>query len=301
MLGSLLGAHPRGVSLPESQFKVEAMRGGVIDASAKTRAHRLRHLLRSHRFTGWHQAFSKVKAEDLEEASYRQQIDLLVSAYIATIGKEDADFVVDDTPSNKNFFLTLSELYPEARFIHIIRDGRAVANSVLQRDWGPNTSLLAAYWWQYHLAHGLAAEKSLGPERVLRVRYEDVLDDPQGELAKICSWHGIEYSERMLEPVANTLDVRAAAFNPLAKRGPQPERAHAWRDTLSSRQVEVFESATGDMLSYLGYETHFGAGARSASKRELVLAGAKELIKGAINIPLYYFRRQWLKHRVASE
>ncbi len=301
MLGSLLGAHPRGATLPESQFKLEAMRGAMIHANAKTRAQRLRNLLRSHRFTGWHRALSTVKSEDLEKGSYRQQIDILVSAYLRVIGKEDADFVVDDTPSNKNFFLTLGELYPKARFIHIIRDGRAVANSVLQKDWGPNTSFFAAYWWQYHLAHGLAAEEALGPERVLRVCYEDVLNDPQGELAKICAWLGIEYSERMLEPSAYTLDVRAATFNALAQRGPEPGRAHAWRSRLSSRQVEVFESATRDMLHYLGYGMDFGAGARTASKREVVLAGLKELFKGTTNFSLYHFRRQRLKHGVASK
>lgn len=301
MLGSLLGSHPSGATLPESQFKVEAMRGGTIDASAKARARNLKQLMQSHRFMGWHTALSAVKTEDLEEESYRQQIDLLVSAYLGTIGKDDADFVVDDTPSNKSFFLTLGELYPGARFIHIIRDGRAVANSVLQRDWGPNTILLAAYWWQYHLVHGLAAEESLGAERILRVRYEDVLDNPQGELTRICAWLGIEYSERMLEPSANTLDVRAATFNTLASRGPEAGRAHAWRGTLSSRQIEVFESATRDMLSYLGYEMDFGASARTASKGELLLAGVKELFKGTTNFSLYHFRRQRLKRRVARK
>jgi hypothetical protein len=257
-------------------------------------------MLRSHRFTGWHRALSLVKAEDLEKGSFRKQIDLLVNAYLGTIGREAADFVVDDTPSNKNFFMTLRDLYPEARYIHIVRDGRAVANSVLKKDWGPNTCLLAAYWWQNHLAHGLAAEQALGPERILRVRYEDILNDPQGELAAICAWLGIEYSDHMLEPGANSLDVRASTFNPLASRKPEPARAHAWRSALTRRQVEVFESATRDMLRYLGYEMDFGAGARAASKKELVLIALEEVVMATKNFPLYHFRRQRLKRRVAS-
>ena len=242
-----------------------------------------------------------VEAEDLEQGSYREQIDVLVRAYLSTIGKPDSEIVVDHTPSNKNRFLTLGAMYPKARFIHLVRDGRAVANSVMQRDWGPNTIVLAAYWWQYHLAHGLAAEQALGPERILRVRYEDILEDPRSALSRICEWLEIEYSDRMLDPGANTLDARAATFNARANRAPEAGRALAWRSELSGRQVEVFESATGDMLHYLGYKMEFGADARVASRSELALAGLTELVKGTANVLLYHLRRQRLKHRVRRQ
>lgn len=299
MLGSLLGAHPLGAALPESQFKIEAVRGLSGEEDAAARARQIRHALRSHRFTGWHSALSIIDPQELERGSHREQIDSLVRAYLRTIGRDDAHFVVDHTPSNKNFFPTLNDLYPDARFIHMVRDGRAVASSVLKKDWGPNTCLVAAYWWLSHLAHGLAAERALGPERLLRVRYEDVLADPEREMASIGRWLGIEFSEGIVEPDTDGLDVRSQAFNPLAARAPVPERANAWRDMLSPRQVEMFESATRDMLGYLGYEADFGLSARVPGKRDWSVAGLEELFKGAANLCLYQFRRQRLKRKAA--
>jgi hypothetical protein len=68
-----------------------------------------------------------------------------------------------------------------------------VANSVMQRDWGPNTVMTAAWWWLGHLSHGLAAERSLASSRITRIHHEELVRQPKKTLAALSEWLGLEY------------------------------------------------------------------------------------------------------------
>ena len=65
-----------------------------------------------------------------------------------------------------------------------------MAASLLPLDWGPNNTLHAAEYWLAHTAPGLAAESELGAERVLRVKYEDLVSQPESALQRIASFAG---------------------------------------------------------------------------------------------------------------
>ena len=58
------------------------------------------------------------------------------------------------------------EMFPNAQFIHIIRDGRDVA-TVLKLPWGPEDVVRAAEWWNEHVWVGRRVGAILGPERYL--------------------------------------------------------------------------------------------------------------------------------------
>jgi Sulfotransferase family len=71
-------------------------------------------------------------------------------------GKEEADWWVDHTPTNLRFARLLTAWFPEARFIHIVRDpGRAA--SVMPLNWGPNTITEAALFWKRRMALALTS------------------------------------------------------------------------------------------------------------------------------------------------
>ena len=72
----------------------------------------------------------------------------------------------------------LNEEFPKAKYIHLLRDGRAVANSVLSLDWGPNTIPVAARSWVKNVSYGLAAESFFNNEKILRVKYENLTLKP---------------------------------------------------------------------------------------------------------------------------
>jgi len=285
--------------VPEAQFKIEALRGLPPDADPVQAWHSLRKVLRGSRFHGWKAAVKQIERRGVGEAgSYSDLIDGLVTAYVEGAGKPEARSWIDDTPSNKNFLPTLFDLFPEARAIHIVRDGRAVAASVMKRDWGPNTVLTAAYWWVGHLSLGLAAELILPPARIRRVHYEVLVRRPKETLVELCRWLDLEYSDRMLDSRFYTVDSRSATFNPLTTSAPRDDRADAWRKELSPRQIEMFEAESREMLRYLGYAMDYGPHAREASLAEKSRMGIAEAWQGGGQAIAFRARRWlWMRRR----
>ena len=114
----------------------------------------------------------------------------------------------------------LQAVFPEARFIHVVRDGRAVANSWLQTSWwtgyqGPSRwylgplpepyateweaadgsfVLLAGLGWKLLLDAFQAARAAIPASQWLEVRYEDVLADPRGQVSTMLEFLGLEWT-----------------------------------------------------------------------------------------------------------
>ena len=292
LLGTVLGAHPLCCPVPEAQFKIELLRGLPTDPEPAQAFRTLQAAIQSPRFQGWKPAEERLPQDGIGVVdSYPELIGRLAAAYAGLSGKHEATHWIDGTPSNKNFLPTLLRLFPEARAIHIVRDGRAVAHSVMNRDWGPNTVITAAWWWLGHLSHGLAAELSLPSERIKRIQYEALVRQPKDTLADLCQWLDLEYSERMLDSRFYTVDSNAAAFNPLTKQAPRHDRADAWRKSLSARQIEIFEAESKEMLTYLGYSMDHGPSARQATFPEKLRLGIAELSLGGARAIAFRARR----------
>ena len=299
LLATIIGSHPQCCSVPESQFKIELLRGLPRDPAPAQALGALQMALRTPRFRSWKPATERLRqGGDDSPGSYAGLIDRLVVSYAELAGNREAGYWVDGTPSNKNYFPTLLRLFPDARAIHIVRDGRAVAHSVMMRDWGPNTVITAAWWWLGHLAHGLAAEQSLPPDRIRRVHYEALVRRPKETLVGICEWLNLDYSERMLDSRSYKVDARAATFNPLTKQAPREDRVEAWRQSLSARRIEIFEAESKEMLTYLGYSMDYGSRARSATLLERSSMAIAELSLGAARAVAFQIRRlRWAHSR----
>jgi hypothetical protein len=175
---------------------------------------------------------------------------------------------VDHTPANIRCGATLLEQFPEAKLIHVVRDGRAVSASILPLDWGPNTIDEAAHNWMQRLAVALAAESYLGHDRIMRVRYEDVVRDPDRVLRTVCAHVGIDFQSQMTEGDGFDSPAYTARQHTLVGRRPDASRIDAWKSCLTERQIEIFESIAGELLSYLGYDLCFGYRARRMTRME---------------------------------
>ncbi|MEZ5166327.1 MAG: sulfotransferase [Acidimicrobiales bacterium] len=81
------------------------------------------------------------------------------------------------TPENVEIGSILLSEFEDAQFVHVVRDPRAVAVSLRAADFGPSTLQQSARLWKQRVASGLALE-CLHPDRVTRVRYEDLLRAP---------------------------------------------------------------------------------------------------------------------------
>jgi hypothetical protein len=171
----------------------------------------------------------------------------------------------------------LAELFPEAKFVHIIRDGRAVALSYLERpEWGPETMAEAANHWKNRVRRGRAAGRAIGADRYMEVRYEDVVADPEAVSRHVCDFLGLDFEDGMLrshekskEFIASTKDP--AAFENLSR--PITAGLRTWEDEISPSDLKLFEAIAGDLLEELGYPV-LGTSPTIGTRARVVVAAA---------------------------
>ena len=163
----------------------------------------------------------------------------------------------DKMPSYVLHVGALARFFPEARFVHIVRDGRDVALSTRAFEGTDRPMAELALDWRRRVEAGTSAGRALGPRRYSEVRYEELVRDPQPVLEGVCRFLGLEPDAAVLRHAErrNALPERLAA-NPRHSRLAEPlaPAARTWRERMSPAEVEVFEAVAGRTLDRLGYE-----------------------------------------------
>lgn len=160
----------------------------------------------------------------------------------------------DKTPGYVNSLPVLIGLFPNARFIHLIRDGRDVAASIMPLPFGPNTIYVTARRWKHSVQHGLTFARQ-HPAQVHTLRYEDLIECPEDQLRELCAFLEEDYCPAMLDFHRDaSARVPAAAIHRQIENPITKQRRGRWRKDLSARQVRVFEAVAGPLLAELGYE-----------------------------------------------
>jgi len=132
MLGAMLGSHSECLCVPEAQFIIDILKGGEVDSQQANPAQVLKRIASHPRFGLWAIRIEAGEwfAED-QGVAYADIIEKVVQKYGRKHAKVSARLWVDHTPSNLKHTATLFSIFPEARMIHMMRDGRAVAASLL--------------------------------------------------------------------------------------------------------------------------------------------------------------------------
>ena len=280
LLGSMIRARYRCVLTPESQFKTDWFRERRASPGREPSAYVASH----DRFRLWGIAAPAAAGD----ASLRAVVDAAVRGFATSTGQDPEAPWIDHTPNNLRFAMTLDELFDrDVSFVHLVRDGRAVASSLMPLDWGLSDPVACGRFWAAEVGIALAAEARLA-ERCLRVRYEDLLADPETTLERIGGWAGLDRDETATE-------IRMPAF--YSERyhtrldGPvDPERISAWRRSMRPRDIELVEFASGELLELLGYEPDLGVAAGPETWAERARFAAQALAKDAVADPI---RRRW--------
>jgi hypothetical protein len=292
LLGAMLGAHSECICTPESQFKVDVFEcltsteKPVIDISTAL------NMIRNHwRFKIW--GLSLRANPPQEVTSYPELIKWVVKMFGQGVGKPNPDIWIDHTPGNRKYVDILFDLFPESKMIHIVRDGRAVAASIMPLDWGASTIDRAAHFWQSKVTQGLAAE-TFSKDRVARVKYEELVQEPEKTLRKLCVFIGIDYQPAMIEGKGFKVPHYTQKHHSLIGRKPDSERVKAWETSLTDRQVEIFESIAGKLLSDLGYSLRYEFGAEKVTKIERIMLDAENHLRDFLN----KYRKKIRRHKI---
>jgi hypothetical protein len=178
----------------------------------------------------------------------------------------------DKTPGYLRYMRRIEWVLPEARFIHLIRDGRDVALSVLPMNWGPSSVPEAAELWVERVT--IAREQGALVDHYMEVKYEDLVTETEPTLRRVADflelpWDAamLDYharAEERLKEKARDLPRRKSrgdqpaaarmASHAMARKPPDPKRIGRWRTEMSAEDREIYESVAGDLLVELGYE-----------------------------------------------
>jgi hypothetical protein len=162
----------------------------------------------------------------------------------------------DKTPAYTRHVLPLAVMFPAARFIHVVRDPRAVAQSWVPANWGPNTFWHAARYWAETVGLATADMELLEPWRCCTVRFEDVVREPEPTLRGVCAFLDLDWDPMVLDSEArhqvklpSTLDE---ALHQKTNKALDPERADSWRQ-LDPRDLRSVEAVCWDLMQIYHY------------------------------------------------
>lgn len=209
----------------------------------------------------WHQGLPFVWSESDFYGFLR---DFVEGVYQRVLDKHpQATHVVDKHPAYSMYVEDIERIVPQARFIHVIRDGRDVAVSMVaarkRSGFGAGTIQDAALAWKKHVLAARRASQYQG--RYMEVRYEDLLADGVSTLRTVFDFCDLPADA---DDVAAIVDEhqfeRMKARRQLADERAQATVGHyrkgvvgSWRESLSPLQRRMFHRLVGDLLCELGY------------------------------------------------
>lgn len=219
-----------------------------------------------------------VKFDDLitEERFYamcRRAADDLFSGILER--RPDAEVLVEKTPENVRIAPFIAKVYPDAYFLHIVRDPRAVYASLksavktFEKSASfPGNPIAGARFWEDDVSRGVAIPEV--SDRYLEVRYESMLENGEAELARIYEWLGMPVT-----PDFCAKAVEAASMKNLRKIESAPQsffrrgEADGWKDELSEEEIRILEYMLGEWLDRLGYARTLGTDVKKPVKLAL--------------------------------
>lgn len=186
--------------------------------------------------------------------SYPELIEAIFTEYRLRHGKK---YWCDKTPFYTEDIDLLNAIFPQARFIHLVRDGRDVSLSQKNISWLPSsTPAIAAQWkWKTMLCRKIG--RVLGADRFLEIKYEDLVMHTEETLNKVCEFLKVEYSEQMLGYADNAEKVvpsESIQWHKNSVKLPDPSKVYEWRNRMSRSDRVIFEQIAGEALDEFGYE-----------------------------------------------
>ncbi|MDQ6764545.1 MAG: sulfotransferase, partial [Verrucomicrobiota bacterium] len=304
LLRMMLDSHPEMAIPPETHFYYEVLK--LAEHGAATRADFFTLLTG---FFSW--ADFGIEPEIFREAlsalepfAIADGLRAFHMLYAQRFGKRRWG---EKTPDYGNVMREIAGLLPEARFIHLIRDGRDVALSRRNLWFGPGESVLAqAEDW----AAWIRRARSAGPAcpHYLEVQYERLVAEPAQVLREVCDFLELPFRAEMLLyhqtaedrlqalqgwPEQELTGEKLQSILRLTTQPPQTDRGGRWKREMAADEAQLFEEIAGPLLQELGYEV--GAATRAAERPRKMPArqsvSALLLTDGITEEAMPWFRR----------
>ncbi|MBB6399982.1 LPS sulfotransferase NodH [Actinomadura coerulea] len=167
----------------------------------------------------------------------------------------------DKRPSYFRRVPMLRRMFPDAQFVHLVRDGRDAVSSLTRMPWFDGDIHAAALTWREAVDTGARLRARLGPDTFYEFRYEDLVADPEDALTRLCAFLGEEY-----DPAMTTAYRHARRTVPSARKwhlgtheAVNARSVGAWRDRLEAGEADLVQYVLASRLRRHGYAITEGA------------------------------------------
>ncbi|NUW30371.1 sulfotransferase [Nonomuraea sp. SMC257] len=174
----------------------------------------------------------------------------------------------DKRPSYVKQVDILLRIFPDAQFIHLIRDGRDCVSSLKEMPWYTHNSFHAISTWAEAMDAGVKLRRTMPADSYYELRYEDLTDDPSTELKKLCLFLEEDFDPAMVSPreAAQVAVPVHKVWHSNTHGEVLRTRVGSWTGRLEGWEISLAEQALGDRLVANGYEL---SGAPAPSKEHV--------------------------------
>ncbi|MCW2962536.1 MAG: Sulfotransferase domain protein [Thermoleophilia bacterium] len=176
--------------------------------------------------------------------------------FISYMRRDGKTWWADKTPPYIDYIDDLKSIFPDAKFVELVRDGRDVALSIMGLPFGGNNAYVTAKRWAHCVRQGVAA-RAAHPNDVVLVRYEDLVTQPEREVRRVSEFLDLEFD-------ADMLAVEKTDMSKLQKDqqgwfsnlwgGINQTAMGKWKTKMSERDQGLYLAAAKEELALHGYE-----------------------------------------------
>jgi hypothetical protein len=273
LLALMLSSHPRIALPPETRFLLPVYRrrhrfGDLTEIGNRRRLARALVRRRGTKF-----GHLGLDAEEVKKAVVRSAptigsaIGAVYRTYAQAQGKARWG---DKRPSYFRNIDVLRQLFPDAQFVHLVRDPRDCAASLKRMGWWHHGTAGAVATWVHSVDCTRRAARRLPSGVLHELRYEDLVDDPRAAMQALCDFLGEDFDEAMLTPhgLAQQLPSRQRErWHKETLQQVDRRRIGSYVDVLTPAEVDLVQRIAGARMQRLGYQpVHVAARAETTQR-----------------------------------
>lgn len=197
----------------------------------------------------------------IEKLSDPKLSDLIQTIFNQSLSQSGKVRWGDKTPGYVTEIDRIHKLFPNAKFVHLIRDGRDVNISLKRTRWRGDATWDIAKYWADSVEQGCSQGRQLPSELYMELSYETLVVDTENSLRKVCDFLNEDFELPMLDfyKVADKYLPKNRDTTHLAKtkRPPSKSDIQRWKNEMSSLQIFIFECIAGKVMKEVGQQTYF--------------------------------------------
>lgn len=166
---------------------------------------------------------------------------------------EGKELWLEKTPGHIRHLSMIREAFPKAPILHIVRDGRDVAHSLMKVRWGSRIYWKNLLKWKNDVSQARCWLKK--DANSISIRYEDLVKDPGLTIAKVCDFINLDFFTEILQPNGSehTLIERGSSHKEEVKHPIHDSKVAIWRRTLPEEMQSIALMMAGKELREWGY------------------------------------------------